>query len=155
MAATQAVFAFRDEGATTDRAVLVTRLIDGSFPNYEQVIPSESQLKAVVEREALLESLRRVSILASEKSSPIRLHFKKKSLTISVTTPDVGEAEEVIDAEFSGDSIEVGFNPGYLMDPLRNLDSDKITLELTDELSPGVVRCAEPFLYVLMPMRIA
>lgn len=155
MAATQAHFAFRDDGAAADRSVLVTRLIDGSFPNYEQVIPSESRFKVVMNRESLLEAMRRVSLLASEKSSSVRLHFRKKSLTVSANTPDVGEAEETIEVEFPGDSVEIGFNPGYLMDPLKNLDSDKVTLELTDELSPGVLRSSEPFLYVLMPMRLS
>ena len=154
MAAAQAHFAFRDENAAADRSILVSRIIDGSFPNYEQVIPSESRLKAVMDREKLLEALRRVSLLASEKSSSVRLHFHKQSLTVSANTPEVGEAEETIDVEFPGSPVDVGFNPGYLMDPLRNLDSDKVTLELADELSPGVVRCGEPFLYVLMPMRL-
>ena len=130
-------------------------MIDGSFPNYEQVIPSESRFKVVMNRESLLEAMRRVSLLASEKSSSVRLHFRKKSLTVSANTPDVGEAEETIEVEFPGDSVEIGFNPGYLMDPLKNLDSDKVTLELTDELSPGVLRSSEPFLYVLMPMRLS
>lgn len=155
MASTQAQFAFRDDNSAADRSILVSRLVDGSFPNYEQVIPSGSRPTVTMNREKLLEALRRVSLLASDKSSCVRLHFEKESLTVSVNTPEVGEAEETMEAEYPGNPVDVGFNPGYLMDPLKNLDSDKVTLELSDELSPGVLRCGEPFLYVLMPMRLA
>ena len=92
--------------------------------------------------------------MASEKSQSVKLAFAKNSLTILATTPDVGEAKETLAINYKGKEITIAFNPTYLMDPLRNLDADEVFLELTDELSPGVVKISAPFLYVLMPMRM-
>ena len=133
---------------------LVTKLIEGSFPNFRQVIPSKCEERVAVERESLLLALRRASLLTSDKSHSIRLAFSKNTLEISATSPDVGEARERLPIKYGGKDIAVAFNPEFVMDPLRNLDSDEIYFELTDELSPGVMKCDLPFLYVLMPMRV-
>ena len=84
----------------------------------------------------------------------MKLNFAKNNLTITATTPDVGEAKETLAINYKGKDITIAFNPQYVMDPLRNLDADEIFIELTDELSPGVLKVSEPFLYVLMPMRL-
>ncbi len=154
IASNQASFGFLPSEGGEPHTVLVTRLIDGTFPNYDQVIPSSSRVKALIPREAFLEAVRRISLLVSDKASSIRLAFRKDSLEISANTPEVGEAEETLEVEYGGEDLDVGFNPTYLMDPLRNLDCDTVSLELTDALSPGVIRSPEPFLYVLMPMRL-
>jgi DNA polymerase-3 subunit beta len=143
----QAVF---ELGATT----LATKLIEGTYPNFRQVIPTEAKERVQLEREQMLGALHRASILASEKSQSVKLNFGKNSLTITATTPEVGEAKETLSINYKGKEITIAFNPQYMMDPLRNLDADEVFLELTDELSPGVLKLNEPFLYVLMPMRL-
>lgn len=135
--------------------VLTTKLIDGTYPNYKQVIPAQCEERVAIERESLLTALKRVSILTTDKSNATKLTFTKNKLDILLNTPDVGEARETIPIKYSGKEISVAFNPDYMMDPLRNLTSDEIFVELTDDLSPGVIKCDTPFLYVLMPMRVS
>ncbi len=151
----QAAFLLQPASKDSKRTIsIVAKLIEGNFPNYRQVIPSEAKERIKLEREALLAALHRVSLLTSEKSSSVRLQFAKNNLNISVNSPDVGEARETIPTEFKGKELMVAFNPQYLMDPLRNLDADEVFFELVDELSPGVIKVNEPFLYVVMPMRM-
>lgn len=138
-----------------DGTTLVSKLIEGAYPNFRQVIPSEVKERIQLERELLLSALHRASILASEKSQSVKLSFAKNTLTISATTPEVGEAKETLAINYKGKELAIAFNPLYLMDPLRNLDADEVFLELSDELSPGVVKINAPFLYVLMPMRMS
>jgi DNA polymerase-3 subunit beta len=141
---------FELEGTT-----LASKLIEGAYPNFRQVIPTETKERITLERELLLAALHRASILASEKSQSVKLNFAKNTLTITATTPEVGEAKETLSINYKGKEITIAFNPQYMMDPLRNLDADEVFLELTDELSPGVIKVNEPFLYVLMPMRLS
>ncbi len=135
--------------------ILASKLIEGSYPNYKQVIPSQCEERVTVEREALLSALKRVSLVTTDKSSAAKLIFGKNKITVTTNTPDVGEATETIPIKYTGKEITVAFNPDYMMDPLRNLTNDEIYIELTDDLSPGVIKCDVPFLYVLMPMRIS
>ncbi len=137
-----------------DATMLATKLIDGTYPNYRQVIPSSSEERVTIERESLLTALRRVSLVTTDKSNATKLTFAKNKLTITMSTPDVGEARETIPVKYAGKEISVAFNPEYMIDPLKNLTNDEIALELTDELSPGVLKTDIPFLYVLMPMRV-
>ncbi len=134
--------------------VLVSKLIEGTYPNFRQVIPTEAKERVTLEREAFLGALHRASIFASEKTQSVKLNFEKNTLTITATTPEVGEAKETLAINYKGKELTIAFNPLYLMDPLRNLDADEVTLELTDELSPGVLKVNAPFLYVIMPMRL-
>lgn len=142
-------------GAMASSMLIVSKLIEGTYPNFRQVIPAQSEERVQIEREIFLTSLRRVSLLASEKSNSIKLSLAKNQLEISANTPEVGEAREVMPIKYSGKQLSIAFNPEFLMDPLRHVVSDEIYLELTDELSPGVVKCDVPFLYVLMPMRMS
>lgn len=135
--------------------VLITsKLIEGSYPNFKQVIPSQCEERIVLDRENLLAAIRRVALLTSEKNPSVKLTFAKNQVQIVVVTPDIGEAHESIPIKYTGKSIAMVFNPEYLMDPLRNLTSDEIAIELVDELSPAVIKCDIPFLYVLMPLRL-
>ena len=134
--------------------LLVTKLIEGTYPNFRQVIPAQTEERIPVEREILLGAVKRVALLTSERSNSVRLTFSKNKVKISVSTPDVGEAQETIPAKYSGKEISVAFNPEFIVDPLRHLTNDEVYIELSDELSPGVIKCDIPFLYVLMPMRI-
>jgi DNA polymerase III subunit beta len=134
-------------------AKLVSKLVDGNYPNYRQVIPGQAKERVTLEREALYNCVRRVSILSSDKTSSVRLNFTKNVLDITANTPEVGEAKESMSINYKGPDIAIAFNPEFLMDPLRNLPNDEIFLELIDEMSPGVIKIATPFLYVIMPMR--
>jgi DNA polymerase III subunit beta len=133
---------------------LVSKLIEGNYPNYRQVIPGESRERIALEREPLLRTLARVSLLLSDKSNSIKLHFGKDSVELVATSPDVGEAREVMPISYKGAEMTIAFNPEFLMAPLRNLISDEVHLHLIDEISPGVLRSGSNFLYVLMPMRV-
>jgi DNA polymerase III subunit beta len=149
----QALFDLKSENGCS--VILITKLVEGNYPNYKQVIPAEAAERVTLAREELLQALRRAEIMTSEKSNSVKLAFTKNNLTITANTPEVGEARESIAINYKGKDMAVAFNPGYLMDPLKALDNDEVFLELTDELSPGVVKINGPFLYVIMPMRMS
>ncbi len=136
-------------------AQVVSKLVEGNYPNYRQVIPGEAKERISLEREALLNCVRRVSLLSSDKTSSVRLSFTKNNLDIAANTPEVGEAKESMAINYRGKDLSIAFNPEFLMDPLRNLPNDEVFLELIDEMSPGVVKIQSPFLYVIMPMRVS
>lgn len=134
--------------------VLVTKLIEGNYPNFRQVIPGAANHRVVVEREVLLNAVRRVSLLANEKTNLIRFLFDDHRIAISANSPEIGEAEEIIDARYDGPRMLLAFNPEFVMAPLRNLSQDEVFIDLIDESHPGVLKIDEPFLYVIMPMRV-
>jgi len=164
-AVTELLHTLHDEGAVKitakdnqiifeyNEVLMASKLIDGTYPNYKQVIPSQCEERVSIEREILLTALKRVSLVTTDKSNAMKLTFAKNKLTVTMNTPDVGEARETIPVKYSAKEISISFNPEFMMDPLRNLSNDEVYLELTDELSPGVIKCDVPFLYVLMPMR--
>ena len=134
---------------------LVSKLVEGKYPNYKQVIPPEAKDRIIIERELLLNATRRVSLLSNDKTNSIRLSFSQNNLDIMSNTPEVGEAKESIPVNYKGKEFSIAFNPTYLQDPLRHIDSDEIFFDFIDELSPGVIKYSKPFLYVIMPMRTA
>jgi len=138
-----------------NNTLLVSKLIEGNYPNYKQVIPSEAKERVTLERETFLNSLRRVSLLASDKSNSIKLNFSKNNIEITANTPEVGEARESLPVAYKGRDFSIAFNPEFLMAPLRNLTEDEVFFDLIDEMSPGVLKIQTPFLYVLMPMRVS
>jgi DNA polymerase-3 subunit beta len=137
-----------------DSMLVVTKLVEGAFPNFRQVIPSQCEERVVIEREELLNAVRRVALLSTDKSASVTLAFGKNKLEVSSVATDVGEAKETLPLKYSGKDISISFNPDYLIDPLRHVGSDEVSFEMSDELSPGVVKCDRPFIYVLMPMRV-
>ena len=137
-----------------NNALLVSKLIEGNYPNYRQVIPSETKERVTLERESFHNAVRRVALLTSEKSNSIKLVLTKNNLDVVANSPEIGEAKETIAVKYSGKEFTIAFNPELLMAPLRNLVDDEIYLDLIDEMSPGLIRTKGPFLYVLMPMRI-
>jgi len=137
------------------KTLLVSKLIEGNYPNYKQVIPSEAKERITLERELFHTAVHRVSLLASEKSNSVKLVFTKNNIEIAANTPEIGEARESIPVSYKGREFSIAFNPEFLMAPLRNLPNDEVFLDLIDEMSPGVIKIQSPFLYVLMPMRIS
>src|SRR6476620_10817586 len=138
-----------------NKTLLVSKLIEGNYPNYKQVIPSEAKERVKLEREMFLNSLRRVSLLASDKSNSIKLNFTKNNIDITANTPEVGEAKESLAVAYKGREFSIAFNPEFLMAPLRALGEDEVFLDLIAEMSAGVLKLQTPFLYVIMPMRIS
>ncbi len=133
--------------------LIVSKLIEGTYPNFRQVIPPQSETRVAIERELLLESVKRVALMTSDEAASVKLILMKNRMEISTESPDIGAANESLPLKYDGERIVVAFNPDFLMDPLRALQSDEILMEVTDELSPSVIKCEVPFLYVLMPIR--
>ncbi|MCS7089208.1 MAG: DNA polymerase III subunit beta [Verrucomicrobiota bacterium] len=148
--------AFEFAGGQGSRIQMVSKLVEGNYPNYRQVIPSESKFRVSLPREELLHALRRAEFMTSDKANSVKLTFTRNNLALTANSPDVGEARESLAVNFNGADLSIAFNPRYLIEPLTALDEyEEVFLELTDELSPGVLKVNGPFLYVVMPMRIA
>jgi DNA polymerase-3 subunit beta len=135
---------------------LVMRLIEGEFPNYHQVIPKEAQRKLVVPTEDLIHALRRVVLLSAERSRAVKFSLENGRLTLSSSSPDVGEAQEELDVDFAGEPLQIGFNGRYLVDALAAAHSKEVVIGLHDDLSPAQIRPTddEETLAVVMPMRL-
>ena len=149
----QASVALQNENGFS--VLLITKLIEGNYPNYRQVIPGEAKERITLAREEFQQALRRAEIMTSEKTNSVKLAFGKNALTITANSPEVGEAREIIAINYKGKEFAIAVNPRYLIDPLAALTEDEVYLELIDELSPGVVKINGPFLYVVMPMRLS
>lgn len=137
-------------------SVLSMRLVEGSFPDYNQVVPKDTKNVARIERDALLQTVRRVSLLSSERARGVRLALSDSRIEIRAQNPDLGEATEDLEIEYAGDDVEIGFNARYLLDVLAVLpEGGAVELGLGDQLSPGILRGEdEAYTYVVMPMRI-
>ena len=137
-------------------ARLTTRLIEGDFPNYRQLIPSSDPNRLVVGKEALLDAVGRVKLLARE-AAPVRLSLKQDGLELSAVTQDVGQAHEDLDAKYEGAELVVAFNPEFLMTGVEVIDGEEVAIETLDTLKPAVVRSTEgsDYLYLLMPVRVS
>lgn len=133
---------------------LVSKIVEGSYPNYKQVIPKETDRRIKIERELMSETVQRVSIITNEKQNSVKLKIGENSLEISAQSVEFGESREVIDVEYSGPEVQIGFNPEFLLSPLRNLTKDEIFFEFKDEMSPGVFKTLDNFICVVMPLRV-
>ncbi len=148
----QASFTLKDEKGSA--ILIITKLIEGNYPNYRQVIPAQTKERVPLLREEFLHALRRAEIMTSEKSNSVKLSFGKNKLEITANSPEVGEAKETMAVNYKGPDLAIAFNPKYMIDPLNALTNDEVFVELIDELSPGVLKINGPFLYVVMPMRL-
>lgn len=137
-------------------AELTSKLIDGTFPEYQRVIPAGNDRIMVVDRKTLAEAADRVSTISSEKSRAVKLTIEKGRLVLSATSPDQGSAVEELEAEFEAAPLEIGFNSRYMLDILGQVEGDGVRFELADSGSPTLVRDAADMgaIYVLMPMRV-
>ena len=139
-----------------DRTTLVTRLIEGQFPDYQGVIPQEHDAIATIGHEGLLRALRRVYLLSNEKTHPVRIDFDSQYLTLRSNTPELGEATDQIPVDYQGNELTIGFNARYLMDALAVTSEKEVCLEITDAVNPVIFRPSEgdTFFCVIMPMRV-
>jgi len=134
---------------------LITRVIEGDFPNYEQVIPKETKEKIRLDKDKLMAALRRANLLTNQDSQAIKMEVLKNRLVISKATPELGEVKEELEAEHKKSDILIGFNPGYLIDVLKNLPTTDVSIELTSPEKPGVIRVGNEYVYVVLPMQLS
>ena len=139
-----------------ESTVLMVRLIEGKYPNYQQLIPQKLSNHALVKRETLLSSLKRVSLLSNQKYKGVTLSLTQGRMEISSNNPELGDAKEEIEIRYKGNDIRIGFNARYMLDVLSSFDDDEVDIELNDQLSPGLMRPHNDNSYtcVVMPMRI-
>jgi DNA polymerase-3 subunit beta len=151
----QVVFTLAGGDGNASGAMLSSRLIDGQFPNFQQLLPESSDYELSVAREDIVDVARRISLLA-QKNAPLRLGFTAGELRVSAQTPDVGEAHETLPIAFSGEPFEIGFNPEFLRDGLESVESQEIVIKLTSPLRPGLIESADGsgFVYLVMPIRL-
>ena len=133
---------------------LISRLIEGKFPNYEQVLPPESPQKLSVTREDLLLATRRISLWTTPDSPSIRFDLKPNLLVLSKQTPEVGEAHEELQATYEGPEFSIGFNPTYFIDVLKALPDGEVQIEIPGPDRPGVIRTKDRYVYIVLPMQL-
>ncbi len=133
--------------------IIISRLIEGEFPDWQQVIPPAAENKIKVKREIFLSAIKRAALLSTLDYQAVKLEVFKNKLVISKATPDVGESREEIPAEYSGKELAIGFNPTYIMDVLKNLEDETINFEITETDKPGVIR-SDGYTYIVLPMRL-
>jgi DNA polymerase-3 subunit beta len=135
--------------------LLTTRLIDGQFPNYRQLLPESYEHDVRLPRPDFLEVVRRVSQLA-QRNAPLRLAFRSGELTVAAETPDVGDAVETMPVAFDGEDLEIGFNPEFLREGIESVEGDEVMLRLISPLRPGLMQPVdnEDFRYLVMPIRL-
>ena len=140
----------------SNSATLMIRLIEGKYPNYQQFIPAKLTQKVMIDREAFLTSIKRVSLLANQKSRAVLLNLSKGKMEISSNNPELGDAKEEIEVNYAGQEMRIGFNAKYIQDVLNSMQQETIDFELNDGLSPGLMRPHDDNSYtcVVMPMRI-
>jgi DNA polymerase-3 subunit beta len=149
----QAAFTLKDEKGFT--ILIISKLVEGNYPNYRQVIPSEAKERIALPREELLGAARRAQLMTSDKANSVKIAVGRNNLAITANSPEVGEGRESLAINYKGKDMAIAFNPAYLVEPLNALTEDEVFLELIDELSPGVLKINGPFLYVVMPMRLS
>ena len=137
-----------------DDTRLYSKLLDEIYPNYRQVIPGELNERVVIDRQLLLSALDRVSVMTMDESNSVKLTFDSNELTVSSATSEAGSARDMVPVKYGGPHIDIVFNPNYVMDPLKTIDDDEVTIEMNDGSSPALLKCSTPFLYVMMPLRI-
>ncbi len=143
--------------ATQGSVELSMRLVEGEFPDYNQVVPQKSEKRMSIKAEDFLAALRRVSVVSSERTRGVKLELESGKLEVSSMNPDLGEASEEIGVEYDGDPFKIGFNAKYIIDALSVVKPEtQIEVGFNDEVSPGVLRCEgdKDYLYVVMPMRL-
>jgi len=134
--------------------LVISRLIEGEFPDYQQVIPPMSSNKMKIDRGQFLLAVKRAALLSTPDYQAVKLEMFKNKLVVSKSTPDIGESREELPVEYQGKELMIGFNPAYLTDVLKNLTADSIELELTDSDKPGVIRM-NGYVYIVLPMRLS
>ncbi|PWU06240.1 MAG: DNA polymerase III subunit beta [Verrucomicrobia bacterium] len=142
-----------EETGLLSNIYLVSKVVDSIYPNYKQVIPSETVHRVKIDRELLLECLSRAALVTNEKSNSVKLKISNNLLEITASSPELGESQESMAINSENANVELAFNPQFLIDPLKSLYNDEVFFEFKDELSPGLFKTLDSFLCVIMPLR--
>jgi DNA polymerase-3 subunit beta len=142
------------DSGLTDHLYLVSKVVEGNYPNYRQVIPKETEHRVKIERELMLECVHRAALVTSDKSNSVKLKMSKNLLEISGASSEYGESHESMAIAYDGPEVQVAFNPQFLMEPLKALTKDEVFFEFKDELSPGLFKTLDNFICVIMPLRL-
>jgi DNA polymerase-3 subunit beta len=145
----------KDTSGLVDHVYLYSKVVEGNYPNYHQVIPKETHQRIKLERELFLQCVHRAALVCSEKANSVKIKLSSNLLEITAQSPDFGEAHESMAIGYSGPDLQVAFNPAFIMDPLKALAKDEVFFELKDEVSPGVFKTLESFVCVIMPVRLS
>ena len=145
----------KDASGLTDSIYLFSKVVEGNYPNYQQVIPKETHQRIKLERELFLQCVHRAALVTSEKSNSVKIKLSANLLEITASSPDFGESHESMAISYSGPDLQVAFNPQFVMDPLRALTKDEVFFEVKDEVSPGVFKTLDSFVCVIMPVRLS
>ena len=138
-----------------NNAIIISRLIEGEFPNYEQAIPKQHKDKLLIDKDRFLAAVKRASLLTTPDSQSIRLDVFKNRAVVSKHSPNIGEAKEELDCKYTGGEFFIGFNPGYLLEGLRNIKQEQLNIEFSGPEKPAVAKDGDDYLYVVLPMQIA
>lgn len=143
----------------TDKLIIISRLIEGKFPDYDRVIPKDQDKILKINNQNLFSTCRRIALMASEKNNILKFDISKNKLKLSSNTPNLGDAEEELEVNFQGDDIQVFFNPKYIMDILKNIEQEEVSIFLKNKSSSGMIKPieekeGEEYLCVLMPVRV-
>jgi DNA polymerase III subunit beta len=145
----------KDTSGLVENIYLFSKVVEGNYPNYQQVIPKETHQRIKLERELFLQCVHRAALVCSEKSNSVKIKLSSNLLEITAASPDFGESHEAMAISYSGPDLQVAFNPQFILDPLRALTKDEVFFELKDEVSPGVFKTLESFICVIMPVRLS
>ena len=145
----------KDTSGLIDHVYLYSKVVEGNYPNYHQVIPKETHQRIKLERELFLQCVHRAALVCSEKANSVKIKLSSNLLELTAQSPDFGEAHESMAIGYSGPDLQVAFNPTFLMDPLKALGKDEVFFEVKDEVSPGVFKTLESFVCVIMPVRLS
>ena len=142
------------DSGLVDHLYLVSKIVEGNYPNYRQVIPKETEHRVKIERELMLECVHRAALVTSDKSNSVKIKVSKNLLEISGQSTEYGESHESMAIAYDGPEVQVAFNPQFLMEPLKALTKDEVFFEFKDELNPGLFKTLDNFICVIMPLRL-
>jgi DNA polymerase-3 subunit beta len=145
-------------GFSTERTEVYTRLIEGPYPNYDQVLPKDSDKECVADRAELTAAIRRMAIVASDQTHRVRMSFAPEKISLAVQTPDLGEAEDELAAEYTGSPLDIGFNAQYVLEVLRYIETDEVRIKLSAPERPAMFQPVgsddEDYTCLVMPLRL-
>jgi DNA polymerase-3 subunit beta len=146
-------------GLVTENMVMVTRMIEGPYPDYERVIPKENPYRALVNRDGLMAAVRRAVIISQKLGNPISLEFQNNSITVRAEDPDIGKSEEVLDCQYEGELLRIGFSGNLLLEILRHITTEDVQIEFSSAMTPVFLKPTEQKsgdedLFLLMPIRL-
>ena len=145
----------KDTSGLVEHVYLYSKVVEGNYPNYQQVIPKETHQRIKLEREFFLQCVHRAALVCSEKANSVKIKITSNLLEIFAQSADFGEAHESMAIGYSGPDLQVAFNPAFIMDPLKALTKDEVFFEVKDEVSPGVFKTLDSFICVIMPVRLS